>query len=126
LRVGDHSVAGEELLDWLCGRGRLLRVDEPGQLPLPETRRRLQARGYASLLASPFGGAGAARGALILYHRRGWAFAGVSTRWLEPLTAMLGHCMRSALQQEDLVRENQRLLAEPIAPLSGRHLDPEP
>jgi len=122
LRVGDQGLAGEELLDWLCGRGRLLRVDEPKDLPLPETRRRLQARGYASLMASPTGGAGAARGALILYHRRGWAFASVSTRWLEPLTAMLGHCMRSALQQEELARENQRLRADPIDPPSGQPL----
>ena len=123
LREGDRCLAGEELLDWLCGRGRLLRVDQPAQLPLPETRRRLAARGYSSVLASPFGGAGAARGALILYHRRGWAFAGVSIRRLAPLTLMLGHCMGSALRHEELMRENQKLRAEPFPPRSGNRLD---
>jgi hypothetical protein len=123
LREGDHCVAGDELLEWLCGRGHLLRVDDPAWLPLPRTRARLVERGYSSMLASPFGGAGAARGALILYHRRRWAFSAVSVRWLEPLTAMLGHCMRGALRQEELQRENQRLRAQPLPSVSGEALD---
>jgi len=123
LREGDRGLAGEELLEWLCGRGRVLRVDEPSRLPLPATRRRLREREYGSLLASPFGGAGAARGALILYHRRCWAFASVSLRRLEPLTAMLGHCMWSAIQHEALSLEIQRLRAEPIPPRSGSKVE---
>jgi len=126
LREGDRTLAGEELLEWLCGRGTLLRIDDPARLPLPETRRRLIDRGYRSLLASPFGGPGAARGALILYHRRGWAFAGVPVRWLEPLTAMLGHGMHSALRQEELERENLKLRAHPFPPRGGRPVDGEP
>jgi hypothetical protein len=104
-----EPVAGEELLEWLGGRDSVLRVDDPGELPLRLTREVLAARGLRSLLAYPFRGAGSVRGAVILYDEQGWGFAGVATRRVAAIGAMAGHCLWSALRVEEAQGEAERL-----------------
>jgi len=104
-----EGFAGEELLEWLGERDSVLRVDDPGELPLRATREELAARGVRSMLACPFRGAGSVRGVVILYDEDGWAFAGVATRRVAAIGAMAGHCLRSALRLEEAQSETERL-----------------
>jgi hypothetical protein len=108
LTSDETAIASEDLL--LRLEGDPLRIDDRAEASaFPRTHVRMAESGFRSLLAVPFGSAGGPRGAIVLAHRDGWAFAAASLRLLRPLAQMTGLCLQAASSLTSLRREVEML-----------------
>jgi hypothetical protein len=111
LTSDETAIASEDLL--LRLEGEPLRIDDrPEASAFPRTHARMAESGFRSLLAVPFAATGGPRGALVLAHRDGWAFAAASLRVLRPLAQMTGLCLQAAISLTSLRREVELLRAK--------------
>jgi hypothetical protein len=106
----DTVLASEDLLARL--EGEPLRIDDRAEAAaFPRTQARMAESRLRSLLAVPFATPGGPRGAIVLAHRDGWAFAAASLRVLRPLAGMTGLCLQGATSLTSLRREVEMLQA---------------